>query len=253
MIMKKILCYVLLLIGLMLLLGCPWPPTNRTLLIFIVDLTRSVDEDAQAEALAAIQSVFDQKVLQRGDTFVVIPITDDSQTEAQGHILRFPLSAQREAYDEDIRRLVKDVQHKLQDMQAVAMTRPYKRSDILGSVELAAEELNAAKLVSIRKVVLLSDFIQDDAQYDFKRDTNFQNEQSAEKLARKLSQQRALSFHNTAVYMGLLRSSDLKKLSPEKRSAIRSFWAEYFRSRGAERVIYATDGSGSLGGFLNER
>lgn len=59
------------------------------------------------------------------------------------------------------------------------MTRSYKRSDILGAAELVAEELDAAKSVAVRKVVLFSDFIQDDAQYDFKRDAKFQSEPSA--------------------------------------------------------------------------
>jgi hypothetical protein len=164
--MKRMLCALLFVAALLLLTSCV-RPVNRTLLIFVVDLTGSIKEDAQTEALTAIQSVFAQNLLQRGDTLVVIPITDDSLTEAQGHIMRFRLSDQREAYDQDIRRLAQDVERQLREMQAAAMTRPYKRSDILGAAELVAEELDAAKSVAVRKVVFFSDFVQDDVQYDF--------------------------------------------------------------------------------------
>lgn len=250
--MKKTLRYGLLLAGLLLLSACWSAPKDRELVIFVVDLTGSVKEDAQAEALDAIRSAIEHQ-LQRGDGLVVIPITDDSLTEAQGQILRFHLAEHREAYDQDIRQLVKDVRQKLQNMQEIARTRPILRSDILGAVKLAEEELDASKWASIRKLVVLSDFIHDDAQYDFKRDIRLQNEQSAKELARDLSRERVLSLQNTTVYMGLLRSSDLKNLPAAKRSAIQSFWAEYFRDRGAADVLYATDGSGNLAAFLKER
>src|SRR6185295_14430573 len=121
-------------------LGCRRREVEPLQLICIVDLTASVDQKAQAESFTALEAIFIK--LKRGDTITLIPITGDSLTEAQGHVLRFHLNEKREAYDADLRRLAKEAQKKLQTIKEQAVAKPYMRSDILGAVTLAVEELS---------------------------------------------------------------------------------------------------------------
>ncbi len=242
--MKNVICALLL--SQVLYFGCRRHQVEPLQLICIVDLTASVDPKAQAESFAALEAIFLQ--LRRGDTVTLIPITGDSLTETQGHILRFHLNEKREAYDADLRRLAEEAQKNLQVIKEQAAAKPYMKSDILGAVALAGEELSLTQAEVSKLIVVLSDFIQDDAQHNFNRDVRLAKEQSAKDLAQILAQPHALQ--EATVYMGLLRSSDLKSMPQGRRSAIRTFWTEYFGLEGAGSVHYTSDGPGQLAQFL---
>jgi hypothetical protein len=244
--MKGFICALLLLE--VLCLGCRRREIKLLQLICIVDLTASIDPKAQGESFAALEAIFLK--LKRGDTVTLIPITGDSLTEAQGHVLRFHLSEKREAYDADLKRLAEEAQKKLQRIKEQATAKPYMRSDILGAAALAGEELSMTPAKARKIVVILSDFIQDDAQHNFNRDSRLASDQSGKRLAKTLAQPHEHTFQETTVYMGLLRSSDLKSLPQGRRSAIRTFWTEYFSLEGAESVHFTSDGPGQLAQFL---
>jgi hypothetical protein len=79
------------------------------------------------------------------------------------------------------------------------------------------------------------------------------NDQSAEQLAREVAKNHPQSFENATVYLGLLRSKDLRTLPQPRRSAVNAFWSQYFKENGAESVVSAIDGSGRLSRFLKEQ
>jgi hypothetical protein len=214
-------------------------------LIVIIDLSASIEAEAVDEAFDAIQSIIGD--FRRGDSITIIPVTGDAATESQGRILRFDLDRPREAYDADLKRFAEQIKAEIEKMRTAARSAPFGRSDILGSLAIAAESLSQEKRGSV--VVVLSDFLQDDLQYNFKRDARLANERSANELAGEVAKARPNSFKGAAVYLGLLRSEDLKTLPQMRRQAVQRFWEEYLSCQGAS-ISAATDGSGHLSSFL---
>jgi hypothetical protein len=226
--------------------GCGGAKEKPLSLVFVIDMTASTDPEGRAVAFRAVQSWFEQKRLRRGHRVTVIPVTGDAWAESQGRILRFVLPEKREAYDADLRRLGDEVLKSLERMEAEAAERPYKFSDILGAVQLGAEELQRDGDDTRKVLVVLSDLVQDDAQARFKTAAFMANRDAAQEYARKLSGARPQNFRGATVYLGLLRSTELKSMPPARREALQAFWTEYFRGGEAASVINATDGPGQL-------
>lgn len=217
-------------------------------LICVIDMSGSIELDGQTSQFDALEPVFNQ--LKRGDSLIIIPITGDALIEAQGNILRFQLATRREAYDADLRRLRTEIGDRLRLLKEAVEQSPYQRTDLLGASELCAEELSNASPNSRKLVVVLSDFIQDDRQFNFTRDPRLASPERAGQLARDLAGSKQPLFHRASVYLGFLRSSDLKKLPEQRRAALRQFWTEYLCARGAAEAFAATDGTGQVARFL---
>ena len=217
-------------------------------LICLIDMSGSIELGEQPSQFDLLDPVFKQ--LRRGDSLVIIPITGDALNEAQGNILRFQLGTRREAYDADLRRLRTEIGEKLRLLKETVERSPYQQTDLLGASELCAEELATAPPNSRRLVVILSDFIQDDRRLNFTRDPRLASAERAGQLARDLAASKEPLFHLASVYLGFLRSSDLRKLPEPRRDALRSFWTEYLRARGAAEVFATTDGTGQVARFL---
>ncbi|HEU4710283.1 MAG TPA: hypothetical protein VFS76_01900 [Pyrinomonadaceae bacterium] len=226
------------------------PERQRLAVAFVIDLTGSIDQEATQEALASLNPLFEKKRLQRGDSLYVIPITGDTLTESQGHILRFHLSEKREVYDSDLQELAKEVKDRVAEMRTAAMANPYKHSDILGAAGLAAEELSLEKGNVSKKIVILSDFIQDDSRYNFNTHADLASESSAAELAKRLTEKSKKPFENTELFLGILRSKDLRKMNYGKRVGLQSFWQHYFELSGARSLSWATDGPGQIAAVL---
>jgi hypothetical protein len=236
------------------------PPSLH--LIYVIDLTCSIEIDAQTKAFDQIESVLE--ILQRGDALTIIPVTGDPMTQVQGHIIRQRWSIDREPYDDDLQKSTQTAKESIIKLRSYAKEireskapdkrnkptpNPCIRTDILSAVEVAAEEVSDIKARKI--IVILSDFIQDDNTYDFNNSKELLNEESAKTFARTISQVRSESFQGIIVYMGLLNSIDMKSLDSTRRSAILAFWKEYFCERGSLSIIYKTDGTGQLTIFVN--
>ena len=256
-------------------ISCGRSKRQRLAIAYVIDMTASVDADAVQQTFAALKPLLNSKSLKRGDTITIIPITGDTMTEAQGRILRIHLPENREVYDADLARLAVEVEEKLKEMQAEAAAHPYQHSDILGAADLAGEELSTEK-GNVRKViVILSDFIQDDARFNFNTSPDLTNERTATALAKKLSgSKHGLSgksvpgssqpkesshatsaparFASTTLYLGLLRSKDLKRMPPTRRDAVQAFWREYFSTGGAGPISVAVDGPGRVGVVIDQ-
>lgn len=242
------LCICVLVSLALIFAACKRASREPLCLVCIIDLTRSIEAESQREAFEAIQSAL--KELRRGDAIAIIPITGDALTEAQGRVIRFQISDRREADDEDLRRFAKEIAERLQRLRDEAANRPYNRSDVLGAVRLAGEEMANAKPNTRRALVLLSDLLQDDAQYNFRRDARLANDETAAKFADSVARNQQRALQNSAVFLGFLRSVDLKGLPQPRRTALQAFWREFFTHQGAVSVRSATDGAGQLATFV---
>lgn len=232
----------------LLVISCSRSKHQRLALAYVIDITASVEKDAIKQAFAALEPLIKSKILKRGDSIVIIPITGDTLTETQGKILRLRLPENRAAYDSDLTQLASEVEEKLKQMQSEATANPYQHSDIVGAAELAADELSNEG-GNVRKIiVILSDLIQDDSRFNFNTSMDLANDQSAVVLAKKLSARRnKAELAGTTIYLGLLRSRDLKGMSNNRREAVQTFWQEYFKASGAESVSIAIDGPEKVG------
>jgi len=236
----------------LLAISCGRSKRQRLALAYVIDMTASVDNDAIQQAFAALQPLLNSKTLKRGDSITIIPITGDTLTESQGKILRIHLPENREVYDSDLTNLAKNVEEKLKLMQSEATANPYQHSDILGAADLAAEELSTEK-GNVRKViVILSDFIQDDPRFNFNTASDLANDRTAVALAKKLSANNKDEFTGTTLYLGMLRSKDLKKMPNSRREAVQAFWREYFKSGGVGTISLAIDGPAQLAKCLDQ-
>lgn len=230
----------------LLAVSCGRSQHQRLAIAYVIDMTASVDNEAIMQAFAGIEPLLNSKTLKRGDSITIIPITGDALTESQGKILRIHLNEDREVYDSDLANLAKEVEEKLKQMRSEAAANPYQHSDILGAADLAAEEL-AAEKGNVRKViVILSDFIQDDSKFNFNSSPEMANDRVAVELAKKMSTSHAGKFAGATLYLGMLRSKDLKRMPNARRDAVHAFWQEYFKIGGAGMISLAIDGPGKV-------
>lgn len=245
---SAICLFVLLVVAMSFMQGCGTEKGDNLQVVCILDLTRSIDPESQKQAFDALKDVV--KGLKRGDSLSIIPITSDAATQAQGNIYRIQISKQRKAYNADVKEVLLQLDKSLEKLQESAQT--YNKSDVLGTISIAAEEFSNTSLNGSTKsntnkiVIILSDFIQDNSQYNFKKEEKLSNEQSAKELAYKLADSDAISLCGTKVYLGLLRSTDMKNLSQKRQMDIKNFWIQYFNKQGASNVDMSTDGPGKL-------
>lgn len=219
---------------------------QRLYLVCVVDLSSSIEVDARAEAFAALRAIFTDRRLQRGDTVVVVPITNDTATEAQGQVLRFEIGEQRAAYDADLRRLAVEVEHALGEMQSESAARPSTQSDVLGAISLAEEEIRRGNGSERKILIILGDLLHDTASCKFTTSPQLATDEAARRYAASLAEGQTRTLEGTQVYLGLLRSTELRRVSQARRTAIQSFWTEYLQRAGASSVSIATDGPGQL-------
>jgi len=88
--------------------------------------------------------------------------------------------------------------------------------------------------------------IQDDDQFDFKADHHLTNCIDAQHLGRKAAHGSKSNYSGVLVFVGLLESNDLRRLSRNQRNGVRYFWTEYFELLGTE-PRWSVDLSGMTG------
>lgn len=226
-----------------------WKRQPQTKLVNVVEATKSVSAEAQAESFAATEKSVE--FLSRGDEIIVIPLTSDAVNEAQGKTVRHRFSKTRKAFDKDLRETKTKIRRDLENLKAEVAEKPFKRSDLLGTMRLVSEE-KPKHTEDKFLVVILTDFIQDTPEMNFNTNPALANVEAATKLAAQMVKGRENSFRNARVFLGQMRSNDLKKLDSFRREAIRTFWLEFFRLAGASEIVWATDGVGGLEEFLRQ-
>jgi hypothetical protein len=177
---------------------------------------------------------------------VVIPITDNAAEQAPAKVGRYRFGVKRSAFDDDLPQILSSERHQLERMCAGAAS---PRSDIFSSLSLAEEELaHSPGPDSLRAIAILSDFIEDDGEHCFTRGKNLASPTAATKFAAQLAAD-ASKLNGVQIYLGRIPSVSFRTLSQSRREAIKAFWMEYLRRRGAQ-VEWATDGIGGLTPFV---
>lgn len=226
--------------ALILLIGCAHPMPTVT--VEALDTSLSITPRAEHAVQNAILDQISR--LGPGDRLIVIPITGDAQNDSGGRILRLVAPTEREAYDNDLRRFHADARRQyaawLDSLDAHQM-----RTDILGTLDVAAQEFAAVPERSRRRLIVLSDFLEDDPSYRFVTTPQLANVGRARALAVELRRDRRFAFKGVRVCLGRLASNDFAPLSPQRKEAVQAFWAEYLKNGGHEPAL-RFDGTGLL-------
>ena len=222
--------------------GCSHP--NPKVTVDVLDTSLSITPHAERDAESAI---FDQiSRLGRGDRLILIPITGDAQNDAGGRILRLVAPSERQAYDNDLRRFQANA--KKQYTAWIASLDPHQmRTDILGTLDVARQEFSAVPENANRRLIILSDFLEDDPGYRFVSSPQLANAGRARALAVVTRTDRRFALPGVPVCLGRLESSDFAPLSPQRKEAVQAFWAEYLNDRGQAPAL-RFDGTGMLTG-----
>jgi len=226
----------------MVLTSCSHPVPKVT--VEVLDTSLSITPRAEHAAETAMLDQISR--LGRGDRLILIPITGDAQNDAGGRILRLVTPNEREAYDNDLRRFHVDAQ-KQYAAWLVSLDPHQTRTDILGTLDVARQEFAAVPRDADRRLIILSDFIEDDSSYRFVSSSQLANAGRARALAAALRTDRQFALPGVPVCLGRLESSDFAPLSPQRKGAVQAFWTEYLGDRGQAPAL-RFDGTGVLSG-----
>ena len=106
-----------------------------------------------------------------------------------------------------------------------------KRTDIFGSLEVAERELGQEASV-LTTLVVLSDFLEDDGETDFRLEPALSSNEHATDYARQVRRKLGAAVLISNVSTVQLRSKDASNMSPARLRAIESFWKELLEPRG---------------------
>jgi len=227
------------------LTGCRADVHKRHHVVALLDASASIAPISFADAIHSSQTVI--KLLQRGDRLSVLPVLSKA-TQMQGSVLRFDVPEEREPYDADLSKLYRSVAKALTDLQTSVREHPTEKTDILGALDVVAEEFALDGADVQHTLIIFSDFLEDDGRFNFVTAPELGAERTAKKLAGDLAEQNHHVLKAKA-YLGLLRSNDYDALAPARRRAVLTFWSTLLQRYGAKTTI-ATDGPGLLKHFL---
>lgn len=227
-------------IVLLLLTGCSHRKPEA--IVEVIDTSLSITPRAEKAALDAVQNQIAH--MQRGDTLILIPITGDAQNDAGGHILRLSAPTRRETYDTDLRRF-QELGRKQFAAWVASLDQHQFRTDILGALDAARQEFSLLPKNSNRRLVVVSDFLEDDGTYHFTSDRSLLNPAHARELATRLRAQHGFALQGVPLCLGRLESSDFAPLSAQRKEAVQAFWAAYFGA-GDQSAEIRFDGTGIL-------
>jgi hypothetical protein len=222
------------------LAGCSHRVPQAT--VEIIDTSLSITPRAERAALSAVDDQITR--LGRGDLLVVIPITDDARNDTGGRILRLQAPTVREPYDADLKRFRNDAKKQFAAW-ASSLDSHQRRTDILGALDVARQEFTALPKEDEHRLIVVSDFIEDDGVYDFVRDRALANPTRARVLAARLRDEHEFTLQGVPLCLGRLESSDFAPLTAQRKEAIQTFWTAYFAA-GGEPVEIQFDGTGIL-------
>lgn len=231
---------ILLLLPLLCLISCNHPKPTTT--VELIDTSLSISPRAESAALDAVRSQIQH--MDRGDHLILIPVAGDAENVAGGRILRLEAPSIRQAYDADLRAFRKKATQQFSSW-AAARGADRSRTDLLGSLDAARQALASSPKGSALRLVIASDFIEDDGEFNFASNSSFANVSRARLFATSLRAARGLSLHGMTVCPGRLESADFAALSPSRQQAINVFWQTYLADSGRTPEI-AIDGLGML-------
>lgn len=215
----------------------------QTATVVLVDPSASVTAQARKEEFAAVAALIPK--MRRGDSLTVIPITDNEAADTQGRVLRLHAPVRREAYDIDLRRFRYEAGRDYASFAASLLAHPGQRTDILGALDVARQEFEAIPASDRRRLIVLSDFLEDDGRYRFTTDLSLATATTARQFAERLKRERGFALTGVHLYLGALGSEDFARLSPERQRTVRAFWSQYFAQAGKGAEIQL-DGTGMV-------
>ena len=225
---------------LFLLAGCSHRVSQAT--IEVIDTSRSITPRAERAVLDAVQDQIAH--MQRGDLLVLIPITGDAANDSGGRVLRLSAPTERETYDADLRRFQEQAQKQFAAWTA-SFDRHQSRTDIFGALDAARQELASLPKESNRRLIVVSDFLEDDGTYSFISASSLESPSLASELATHLHEQHGFTLQGVPLCLGRLESSDFAPLSAQRKEAVQAFWTAYFAAGGKSAEIQF-DGTGIL-------
>jgi hypothetical protein len=208
----------------------------------IIDTSASITPRAERAALNAVGEQISR--LGRGDRIVVIPITNDARNDTGGRILRLQTPTVRESYDADLKRFRNDAQKQFAAW-ASSLDPRQRRTDILGTLDAARQEFASLPKEDERRLIVVSDFIEDDDVHNFVRDRALANPARARVLASRLRAERGFALSGVTLCLGRLESRDFAPLAEDRKAAVQAFWTAYFTENGPQPEIHF-DGTGML-------
>jgi hypothetical protein len=220
--------------------GCSHRAPDAT--VEVIDTSLSITPRAEKAALDAVQAQIGH--MQRGDTLILIPITGDAANDGGGRILRLSAPTQRETYDTDLRRFQEQARKQFAAWIA-SLDKHQSRTDILGALDAARQEFAVLPNGMNRKLVVVSDFLEDDGTCRFVSAGSLANPGRARDLAAHLREQNGFTLHGVPLCLGRLESSDFAPLSAQRKEAVQAFWEAYFAA-GGESTQIQFDGTGIL-------
>jgi hypothetical protein len=225
---------------LFLLAGCSRRVSQST--IDVIDPSLSITPRAEEAALGAVQEQIGH--MQRGDLLILIPITGDAANDSGGRVLRLSAPTERETYDADLRRFQEQAQRQFAAWTA-SLDQHQSRTDILGALDAARQELSILPKESNRRLIVVSDFLEDDGTYSFISASSLESPSLASQLATHLHEQHGFTLQGVPLCLGRLESSDFARLPAQRKESVQAFWATYFAA-GGEPAEIQFNGTGIL-------
>jgi hypothetical protein len=205
-------------------------------IVILPDVSGSIDRESLQQAFKAIDELAGH--FQRGDRLTIIPILGDAQAEAPGQIIRFEIPQERRVYDADLRKFRTKLRTSLGQLKSRAFEHPGMRTDILGSIALAEQEFSYSNPGSSKLLAILSDFVQEDENLNFRVDVRLKSPANVQQFARSVATSVHLQqLRGVSVYLGLLKSREYSAMDFSRREAIKTFWIEYLSSNGAQSLL----------------
>jgi hypothetical protein len=225
---------------LFLLAGCSHRVPEAT--IEVIDTSLSITPRAEKEALDAVQAQIGH--MQRGDMLILVPITGDAANDGGGRVLRLSAPTERETYDTDLRRFQEQARKQFAAWVA-SLDKHQSRTDILGALDAVRQELALLPKESNRNLVVVSDFLEDDATYRFVSAGSLTSPAHARQLAARLHEQHGFTLQGVPFCLGRLESNDFAQLTTQRKEAVQAFWTAYFAT-GGESTEIQFNGTGIL-------
>ena len=198
--------------------------------ICLVDVSASITAAGFESEFAAVDGHVER--MHRGDRLTLIPITGNAMGDTPGHVITLTAPMTRQPYDNDLVQFRVNAHAEISKLRAEFTCRPAKRTDLLGALAIAQDELtnvvDAESSFGGRTLYVFSDFVEDDDDYRFGADrANAPNGEAAE-FARRLQEEHHIGFPATLrVRFVTLESTDLVRLSSGRLHWIREFWTAY--------------------------
>ena len=140
----------------------------------------------------------------------------------------------------------------LDSFETRALAHPYDHTDILGSIDLAAQEFAMDSPNTRKRFVIFSDFIEDDGKLNFMTDPRLATVKKAEGFANQVGK-KIPNLQNVSTLLAQLQSKEFRMISKTRIEAVQIFWLFFLKNDGANSKI-VFDGPGlSTFQFFSQR